>query len=162
MIIGDGFLHHCKTLCEKGRQLYFPIAFAQYNPDVIEKGMPPGKPKNVDKKDHNKFTGYWLHSEKLSACAYGKDWKIVLARSKAVPKYNQLHWIYNKFLLNNYNVITAVEPHLYKANYKNKCANQKPFKNKYGQCLKTVARQHGSKNALGILYLTESMRKKVK
>ena len=162
MHVKPGFLHHCKALCEE--QVYFPIAFAKFDPDVIEKGMPPGKPKHINKMDHNRYTGSWAHNTRKSVCALGQNWLQVIGRASF--SYNKQlkveDWLYGRFAQTGLRIVTAVEPNLYVVNLKKLCTQFKPFPDELKQCVKAKSAHHGSKIALGILYITESMSKKVK
>ena len=162
MQIRDGFLHHCLTLC-KQNQVYFPIAFAKFDADIVEKGMPPGKPKNIDKMDHNRYTGTWAYNDRKSVCAHAQAWLKVLQKTNYgfSKKANMENWIYERFARNDFKMVTAVEPNLYVVNRKNQCTNLQPFPVEFEKCVKAKSEHYGSKIALGILYITETMSKQV-
>ena len=166
MMIKTGLFQHCRALCEKEKRAYFPLAFAQFEPEVAEKGMPPGKPKNIDKQDHSRYTGTWEFNKRRSICAYATDWLKVLPKIRRSPKLaetlNFQDWLFRRFKQNNYDIITAVEQYLYIANHKLKCSKLKPHQRDYKKCKNTKSAFYGSKIALGILHITESQQKKVK
>nr|CAB3232248.1 Not6 protein [Phallusia mammillata] len=155
------FLVHCRAIAEAGKRVYFPIAFEQYNPDVIEKGMPPGKPKNVNKKDHNKFTGYWSHDAHDSICAYQADFISVLSGA-TTNQEKPGTWLYDIFLRKGMDVFAAVEPHLFRMHTAKTCDKIKLSADAFQKCFIDKAKTLGSKPALGILYITEIVQKKVK
>jgi len=162
MQITEGFLRHCYALC-KQYQVYFPIVYAKFDADVVERGMPPGKPKNIDKMDHNRYTGTWAYNMRKSVCAQGKDWSKVLQRTNFgySQNLNFENWVYGRFAQSDFRIVTAVEPNLYIVNRKNQCTNFKTQPKKFTKCVKARSQYYGSKIALGILYITESMSKKV-
>ena len=49
-------LTRCRLNTEEGKQVYYPIVFAQYSPDVVKKYSPPERVKNLF--DINKYTGW--------------------------------------------------------------------------------------------------------
>lgn len=156
------FLVHCRAIVEAGKRVYFPIAFGQFDPDVIERGMPPGKPKNVNKKDHDKFTGYWAHDVRDTICAYQVDLVNILSAAQATEQENPGTWIYNIFLRKGVDVFAAIEPNLYRMPVSKTCDKEQLPLKLHEQCFVDKAKALGSKPALGILYITEIVQKKVK
>ena len=151
-------LNHCRSVCLEEKRVYFPIPFAEYNSKVFVKGMPPGKPKNLNKKDHNKFTGTWAHESHNNFCAYQSDISALLKKSETNHVNKDGDWIYNSFLEQNYDVVMAVEPNLYKLN-RESCYSMKPKKQKYAQCLKSQALFLGSRPTLGFLHIKEVLQR---
>jgi len=151
-------LNHCKTISIEDKRVYFPVPFAQFNPEIIEHGMPPGKPKYVNKKDHNKFTGHWAHKLKNTFCAYHRDISnMVYAANKNLAEIDG-QWMYNDYLKQEYEVVTAVEPNLYKLSHNEKCAPKKHSMNEQARCMKNKALHLASKPALSILYIEENLK----
>ena len=158
MYLTDLTVKHCRSISSEGKRVYFPVAFGQYDPDIIEKGMPPGKPTNVNKMDHTKFTGSWLHDRNNALCAYRSDFMSVLTTLFSIDTTLEgvLPLAYNVFLQKNIEVVNAVEPGLYRRHSTAKCSStDKLSKTDQEHCFNLKASQLGSKPALGILYLTE-------
>jgi len=154
----SSFLSHCRAIPEPTKRAYLPVPFKQYNPDVVERGMPPGKPKNVDKKEHSKFTGFWAHTFHEYFCAYQLD--VVNALSGPSKIQNTIN-IYELFLRKQIEPFSGVEPGLFKAYYPEHC--EKPVKFETSQvCFRNKIEAMGSKPALGILYITEVIHQKKK
>ena len=145
---------HCRAICSEGQRVYFPVPFAQFNSEITESGMPPGKVKNVNKKDHTKFTGQWAHQIHDSICGFKSDLLKVYDDNDIL---SQQH-IYEKFLLKNYETFMAVEPNLFKLNDLSKCQTLKNTI-ELTKCHKTASQYLGSKPALGILYINEVLSK---
>merc|ERR1712136_384188 len=114
MVLTDAAIKHCRSIPIEGKQVYYPVAFGQYDPDIIEKGMPPGKPKDVNKLDHTKFTGSWLYDQTNALCAYRNDFTRVLTTLFSTDSTLEgvLPMTYNAFLQANIRVVNAVEPGL--------------------------------------------------
>lgn len=51
-------LHRCRHNAQEGHQVYYPVVFAQYSPDMVLKYSPPEKVKNL--MAINKHTGRYL------------------------------------------------------------------------------------------------------
>lgn len=160
----DVALKHCRSIPIQGKQVYYPVAFGQYDPDIIEKGMPPGKPKDINKRDHSKFTGGWLYDHTNAFCGYRDDFTRVLTTLFSTDSNLEgvLPMTYNVFLQTNVAVVNAVEPGLYRRHSTAMCET-KPVLSETEQdyCTTTKASQLGSKPALGIVYLTEIVDKNV-
>ena len=157
MLITNELLNHCKSICIEEKRVFFPVPYAQFNSEIVQRGMPPGKPKRTNKKDHNKFLGQWAHILHNNFCAYQRDLSHMLyAANKNLAKFDG-HWIYNEYLKQEYEVVMAVEPNLYQLNYDEKCLPKKQFIQKHAQCIKYKALHLASKPALGILYIKETL-----
>ena len=154
-----GLIRRCRSIVMLSQRVYFPIAFSQFNPEIIEKGMPPGKPKDINKKEHNKFTGYWMHDKHDYFCSYQSDLIKILSGLSTRNLQNQKNWVYNAFLRNDIEVISAIEPKLYKVKHQRQCSTIKPSLEEYKDCFKSKAKSLGSKPALGILYINEVIQK---
>uniref|UniRef100_H2YQF0 Hexosyltransferase n=1 Tax=Ciona savignyi TaxID=51511 RepID=H2YQF0_CIOSA len=159
--------YHCKANAIPQKRVYIPIAFGQFNPDIIVKGMPPGKPKDVNKRDHNKFTGYWMHDTFNVMCANQADLVKILTNLRSLGRRTGSSTeelgtqIYNAFLRADFEVISSVEPGLYKT-YGVTCSKAELSEKSYKKCRHTKALGLGSKPALGILYINEVLQKKAK
>nr|NP_001027609.1 Not6 protein [Ciona intestinalis]BAB00632.1 Not6 [Ciona intestinalis] len=157
--------HHCQANAIPKKRVYFPIAFGQFNPDIIKKGMPPGKPKDVNKRDHNKFTGYWMHDTFDFVCANQADMVGILNNLSSLGRRMGSTTealgtkIYDAFLRSDIEVICAVEPGLYRT-YGMTCSKGELTDKSYQHCMRTKAMSLGSKPALGILYINEVLQKK--
>ena len=155
----DGLLHHCRSICIEKTRVLFAVPFAQFNPKVIEEGMPPGKLKDLNKNDHDKFTGQWAFRSHKNFCAYYTDVSNMLyAAGKTKLEVNG-RWVYNDYLNQEYEVVMAVEPNLYKLNHNEKCFLTKQVPEEYSQCMKHKVLHLGSKPALGVLYIKEILKK---
>lgn len=171
MAFGQNLLETCRIIPKNQKRVYFPIAFSQYDPDIIERGMPPGKPRNINKLDINKFTGYWTHKVHDFMCMYYDDAVPALNKVlRSVENNAKLFYdigseggvcMYDTFLLGNLDVISAVEPDLVRMYHKRTCDKSILSKNDYHQCVQLKAETIGSKPALSILYITEIEQKKV-
>lgn len=116
--------------------------------------MPPGKPKNVYKKDHTKFTGQWAHKDHDTVCGFKSDIFKIYDGSSVTSD-----GIYEKFLRNDYETFMAVEPNLYKLNDAVVCEMYNHDKTELSNCYKSKTQYLGSKPALGILYIKEVLQK---
>lgn len=156
-------IENCEIITQMNKRVYFPIVFSQFNPENIENGMPSGKPKNIDKRDINKFTGDWEHNDHDVLCAYAVDLNNILANImiENLEENNEKIFtqsgnfgniLYNKFLSLNFDVISAVEPGLLKLYKDLNCSN---IDNKVDKRKCTIRRLEslGSKQSLNILYL---------
>nr|XP_039249983.1 chondroitin sulfate synthase 1-like [Styela clava] len=169
MHFGQDLLKTCKLISTPQKRVYFPIAFSQYDPEIIERGMPPGKPKNINKMDINKFTGYWMHKKHNFICAYKEDLTKIVdgvlvsieSAQTTDPSKEGGTDIYNSFLSDNVEVISAVEPDLIRIYRQRSCDRRFMVDEEYNYCFKTAAEMLGSKPTLSILYLTEIALKKV-
>ena len=149
MVFKKGLLEHCRSLCDEKKRAYFPVPYAQFDGHVIENGMPPGKSQQISKQDHNKFTGHWAHQVHSAFCAYNNDVSQILSSDAGTDD----NWVYQQFLKEDYQVLMAVDPYLYKPNQSNRCLSKKTNGK---QCLKTEALHLGSKPSLGVLYIKET------
>lgn len=169
MYYGTDLLERCRLITVPGKRVYFPTAFSQYDPEMIEQGMPSGKPKNVNKMDITKFTGYWMHGTYEYVCAHHSDLsqavdKLVLSGARTTKtisfKTDIGTSLFDMYLSDGYNVVSCVEPDLRRLFRKLHCNVRFMPDEEYRHCFKTAAQMLGSKPAMSMIYLTEiAMRK---
>ncbi|CAH1779558.1 unnamed protein product, partial [Owenia fusiformis] len=58
-----------------GSQVYYPIVFAQFSPDMVHDYTPAGYDK--DPLAINKYTGHWVHYGYGMMCVYKQDYAAV-------------------------------------------------------------------------------------
>jgi len=158
-------INHCRILLKPQKTVYFPVAFGQFNPKLVVKGMPPGKSKDINIEDHNKFTGQWLPYNYDYLCSYGQDIKTVMSQLFTVhsaPVKKSLGLLLNEqFMKQGFEVIRSVSPALYKHSVSTKCVYNENFASKNKEfCLHEKVMGMASKPALGILYLTDIEKRK--
>lgn len=171
MHYGTDLLERCRLVAVPNKRVYFPTAFSQYDPEMIERGMPSGKPKNVNKMDITKFTGYWMHGTYDYICAHHGDLsqavdKLVLSGARTTKdsttfsKTDAGISLFDMFLSDGFDVISCVEPDLRRLFRKIHCNIRYMSDDAYQHCFKTAAKMLGSKPAMSMIYLTEiAMRK---
>lgn len=167
VVIKQSLINHCKVILKPMQRVYFPVAFGQFNPELVVKGMPPGKSKNIDVFDHNKFTGQWQPYNYDFVCAYSQDLKPALSHLSTVhdtfaEKDFGIH-LNEQFMRQGIEVVRSVSPGLYKDFSNARCNHDAAF-NKENElfCLREKVEGMASKPALGILYLTEIEKKNLK
>lgn len=159
------FINHCRILLKPQKTVYFPVAFGQFNPKLVVKGMPPGKSKDINIEDHNKFTGQWLPYNYDYSCSFGQDIKAMLSQLFTVhstPVKKSLGLLLNEqFMKQGFEVLRSVSPALYKHSINSKCIYNDHFAlNNQEFCLHEKVMGMASKPALGILYLTDIEKRK--
>ena len=71
-----GFLDRCQVLAEKGKSVYYPIVFSQYNPTMVYRNMTQPPPLN-ERFVVDRGAGYWRDFGFGMACQYLSDFKKV-------------------------------------------------------------------------------------
>jgi len=164
VIIKQSLVNHCKIFSKPYERVYFPVAFGQFTSDLVIKGMPPGKSKEIDLEDHNKFTGQWLPYNYDFSCAYANDIKSALSHLLTVHNIieeNEFGKMLNEqFMKQDIEIIRSVSPGLYKDSKNERCLYDDEYASKYKQfCLHEKVMGLASKAALGVLYLTDIEKK---
>lgn len=148
------FLGHCRMNAVKGMQVYSPIAFSQYKPEMVS---------TLVQKDNSQHitadTGFFLRYNYQAMCIYRSDFAKVggYRRSKtSEAQGNEEVQLLENILKSSIYFMRSVEPFLVKSFHSRKC---KDLKSESAQesCVKSVADSIGSKKSLGMYLLNHDL-----
>ena len=138
------FLEHCRMNTIKGKQVFSPILFSFYKPDIVQKYA-----SNVKHGSISSETGFFVRYNYQVTSIYRSDYAKVggFKRSKGSSGSDDKHFLEN-ILKSDIYLMRAIEPFLTRI-YKPR--NCKKLKTKASQemCMNSVADSIGNKKILG-------------
>ncbi|XP_065194288.1 chondroitin sulfate N-acetylgalactosaminyltransferase 1-like [Sycon ciliatum] len=72
ILFDEAALVRCRLLTERGRRVYYPIVFSQYNPEVAYRHLDEA-PELRDRTEHNYTSGFWRSFGFGMACVHYAD-----------------------------------------------------------------------------------------
>ncbi|XP_014673644.1 PREDICTED: chondroitin sulfate N-acetylgalactosaminyltransferase 2-like [Priapulus caudatus] len=151
------FLQNCRLNAKIGRQVYYPVVFSQYNPDIVKAYSPEKYTKDL--LDINKYTGMWLHYGFGMACMFGVDYRAV-----GGFRLDLAGWggedvdLYEKHVASDIQVFRAMDPgliHIYHAkNCSAAAAGARGQPDQQHMCNATLADTYASRTQLALMLLS--------
>lgn len=142
------FLRRCRMNTEPGAQVYYPVLFSQYNPDISK--LPAS-----DMRIHSE-SGTWRPLGFGMACMYRQDYLNVGGFNLKIKGWGgEDNDLYGRLVKSPIKIIRAPDSGLYHRWHTKHC--DKSLDNiKYKHCLGAKARYEGSQRQLGLLLFKEN------
>ena len=140
------FLNHCRINAVRGRQVYFPILFSFYKPELVRKYTQQSQQMLISAD-----TGFFLHYNYLVVAIYKSDYKQVGGFKMNQGSLNGDVQFVNTVLSSRLHVMRALEPNLRRL-YKQRTCNELSS-NMRMDCMNSRAEAIGSKKILGSLII---------
>ncbi len=139
------FIDRCRSNAIRGKQVYFPIVFSQYNPDIaFRNNTMPDTPFY-----YSKDAGFWRMYAFGIACLYRSDLNAVGGFDTTIQGWGLEDVdLYERYVLNpNYEVFRAIDPGLVHIYHNVNCAKELPAK-QLSMCYDSKAGTYGSQKKL--------------
>ncbi|XP_038077566.1 chondroitin sulfate synthase 1-like [Patiria miniata] len=140
MHISPGFLTRCRLNTIRGRQVYYPVVFGQYSPEVTY--GPGTKPES--KLAISKETGFFRHYGYGLVCLYNSDLAEVGGLDSSIIGWGMEDVdLYQKFATSNVTIFRAPDPALIHIYHPVVCDPELESK-QYQMCMGSKVNQYGS------------------
>ena len=160
MLYTENFLNRCRSNAIQNTRVFFPIPWSQYNPEIIKKGNPYGKPEIKNLSGISKWTGYWIHYGYGMVCLYKSDFvefeKIHGWGGEDVEFFKKM--VEKEKLDGKFQVMHSVEPGLVHKYHERVC-DKGLTSDQFRMCVGAMADTLGNKQQLGVLYLDKNKNK---
>ncbi|XP_006636485.1 chondroitin sulfate synthase 2 [Lepisosteus oculatus] len=148
--INSEFLNRCRMNSINNWQVFFPIHFQDYNPDIAYHNQP--RPATVDLV---KDAGHFDRNVFDEACFYNSDYMAARTRMSADVQENEdileTFDVYDMFIkYSNLHVFRAVEPALHQK-YQYRVCNPRLSEETYHRCVQSNLEGLGSRSQLAML-----------
>ncbi|CAH1799547.1 unnamed protein product [Owenia fusiformis] len=160
MMFSQKFLDRCRRNTERGKSVYFPVVFNQYNPNRVYPLLGMKVPRVKRRLVINKMTGAWRDYGYGMVCQYKSDFEKVKAFD---GKYDE--WggedldLYQKYKKSAYRIVRAIDPSIIHIWHEKKC-NPKLPNDQYRNCVRSAAKNEASRIQLGLSVLGKKIDKK--
>ncbi|CAH1789144.1 unnamed protein product [Owenia fusiformis] len=150
------FLNRCRQNPKRGRQVYYPIVFAQYDPDIVRNYSP--KVSSPNPMAINKYTGHWVDYGYGMMCLYRQDYSAVQGYDLGIKGWGGEDVdIFTKHVKSKLKVIRAMEPGLVHL-YHGKNCSTKLDKDQMRMCIDSMAAGLGNAQQLAKKILHNSLK----
>jgi len=140
------FLRRCRTNTQKGKYVYYPVLFSQYNPSISKKADTSSYSVEIDSE-----SGTWRPLGFGMACMYRSDYLKVGGFNLSIKGWGgEDNDLYNRFIKSPIKIIRAPDSGLFHKWHLKEC-DKSLDKTKYQHCLGAKARYEGSQRQLGLL-----------
>ncbi|ELU06608.1 hypothetical protein CAPTEDRAFT_168658 [Capitella teleta] len=144
-------LDRCRMNAVAGKQVYYPIVFAQYNPDIVNKFSPEDRVKDLMKI--NKYTGHWVHYGFGMACMHNLDYRSVGGFNTNIAGWGGEDVdLYIKHVKSTLMIFRAMDPGLVHI-YHDKACSANLTADQMRMCVDSRAEGTGSKQQLAKLVI---------
>ena len=144
------FLTHCRMLARQGTQVFFPIAFSFYKPELIQK-YAQRQPRTAISSD----TGFFLRYNYQIVALYQSDYTLIGGFGTTRSVSNDDVRFIDKVLNTKVYALRALEPHL-RRNYKPRSCKGLEG-NSYTVCVNSRADSIASKKILGAMIAANNL-----
>ena len=141
------FLDHCRILAIQGKQIYSPVHFSFYKPDLVKKFGKLSRHIDVD-------SGYFNQYNYQVVALYKSDY-IKIGGYKHCNKVKDDICILKNILNSNIYLFRGVEPYITRLYKHRVCSNLKGVSKSH--CLNSIADSIGSKKVLGSFIINKSL-----
>ncbi|EDO49436.1 predicted protein, partial [Nematostella vectensis] len=142
------FLEKCRFYTSPGHQVYYPIVFSLYNPEVVYGGSPP---PSKEQFKVNRESGYWRTYGFGMACQYRSDFLTTGGFDLSIKGWGMEDVrLYRKYLASNLTVIRAVDRNIFHIYHHKYCSRDLSGK-QYISCINSKVKSEGSHTQLGLL-----------
>ena len=154
MSLSTEFLNRVRMNTIKGVQVYFPIAFWLYKPNLSHEKKPYQKFRSeTGQFQHSHRTGHWDPHQYGQAAFYSTDY--IAGRNKMKVQHipdNTID-VLEMFLKEppKIHVLRPMEPQLFETYYEKKCTNASLVAGEYGRCLRSRAEDLAYRSHLALI-----------
>ncbi|XP_013421398.1 chondroitin sulfate synthase 1 [Lingula anatina] len=149
------FLDRCRSTAVHGRQVYYPIVFSQYDPELAKGYSPVTKVKDL--LDINKYTGHWITYGFGMVCLHQADYRRVGGFDLSITGWGGEDVdLYLKHVKSDLKVFRAMDPSLIHVYHSRSC-DPNLTKEQLRMCIDSMAEGYGSKTQLAKMVLRNKM-----
>ncbi|XP_042890019.1 chondroitin sulfate N-acetylgalactosaminyltransferase 2-like isoform X2 [Penaeus japonicus] len=142
------FLARCRGNVARGRQVYFPIPFALFDPRVTYPLFEKEVPHLIEQLEVKEHFGYWKSSRAVAACVARADLATLLKETRR----GLVSGMFKEALMSKtIKIIRAPDPSLFLVYQDSNCTSTEA--ESYPDCVKEKAMNLGSQEVLGMSLL---------
>ncbi|ROT73284.1 hypothetical protein C7M84_008283 [Penaeus vannamei] len=142
------FLVRCRGNVARGRQVYFPVPFALFNPSVTYPLFDQEVPHLIDQLVVKEHFGYWKHSRAVAACVSRADLASLLKETRR----GMVAAMFKEAVMSKtIKIIRAPDPSLFLVYQDTNCTLKE--RESYSDCVRERALNLGSQVTLGMSLL---------